>query len=75
MPPHIVPASCVGERCLVCWHFLQTAVPATHKLGEEILEGDADPIRHPLTAYVCCQHFQMVFGLTACSVRATDVTA
>jgi len=47
---------------------------ATHKVEEFISSDDPDRIpsdsafsparykRHPLTAYLCCEHFQMVFG-------------
>lgn len=55
---HHVSASCGGERCSVC------GAPATHKVGEEI-QWDApeqDQFRHNYTAYVCCEHFRMIFG-------------
>lgn len=53
---HFVSASCGGERCQICGD------AATHKVGEEILHDDPMPIRHNLTAYVCCDCFQMIFG-------------
>jgi hypothetical protein len=36
--------------------------PATHKVGEEILHDDPNPVRHNLTAYVCCFHFSRIVG-------------
>jgi hypothetical protein len=53
---HFVSESCEGERCRVC------RVPATHKLAEEIPHDDPWPVRHELTAYVCCRHFTEVLG-------------
>ena len=56
---HLVSASCQGERCRMC------RAPATHKVGEEILPDDRHPLRHNLTAYVCCTHFRELFGNSA----------
>lgn len=53
---HPTPAACHGETCSMCPH------PATHKVGEEILD---DEIRHNLTAYVCCACFGNIMGPTA----------
>lgn len=53
---HFVSASCGGERCTICGN------PATHKIGEEIMSDDPDPIRHNLTAYVCCLEFEAIMG-------------
>lgn len=66
---HFVSAACEGERCSICGE------PATHKVGEEIMRDDPTafvhldlsatvvvPARHNYTAYVCCEHFQMIFG-------------
>lgn len=51
---HFTSAACRGERCSMC----QDA--ATHKVGEEIMADDPNPIRHNLTAYVCCRHFGLI---------------
>ena len=63
---HFVSASCQGEVCSVCHRNLtdlrRYAQPATHKVGEEILSDDPNPNRHNLTAYLCCAHFQQLFG-------------
>lgn len=53
---HFVSASCRGEHCTMCPY------PATHKIGEEIFSDDPNPIRHNLTAYVCCFHFGQIMG-------------
>ena len=53
---HHISKSCGGEKCKLC----QSA--ATHKIGEEILSDDPQKIRHNLTAYVCCNCFQHIFG-------------
>ena len=46
-----VSACCQGELC-ICGE------PAEHKVSEEIFHDDPNPIRHPLTAYLCdyCFH-------------------
>jgi hypothetical protein len=53
---HFISASCQGERCSICGE------PATHKVGEEIPYDAPPPIRHELTAHVCCIHFVMILG-------------
>jgi hypothetical protein len=56
---HFVSACCEGERCAIC------GAPATHKLEEAIFHDDPQPQRHPLTAYVCCEHFRAIMGPAA----------
>jgi hypothetical protein len=51
----------VGEVCLI----RNCGKDATHKVGEIILEGDPNPIRHNLTNYVCCRHYKMFLGTLA----------
>lgn len=51
-----ISGSCIGEVCSVC------GKDATHKIGEEIFRDDPNQMRHNFTAYVCCEHFQLVFG-------------
>lgn len=48
------PGSAIGERCSVCGE------EAWRKVEEEIFDDDPQPIRHPLTAYLCMGHFTMV---------------
>ena len=55
---HPVSRYCQGVAC-------RCGAPATHKLGEEIFDDDPLPIRHNLTAYVCCAHFVEVVGPAA----------
>jgi hypothetical protein len=57
MPEHFVSASCRGERCQMC-----VANDATHKVGEELLDGAPEEYyyRHNLTAYVCCPCFMSI---------------
>ena len=60
---HFVSASCVGTRCDRCGAPTQ----ATHKV-EEVVFDDAPPAeqqRHPLTAYLCCDHFRALMGPAA----------
>jgi hypothetical protein len=45
---------CIGEKCSVCGN------DATNKLEETIFYDDLNSMRHPLTAYVCKTHFQMI---------------
>jgi hypothetical protein len=54
--PFFVSESCIGEFCSVC------KKKATNKLGEEIANDDPNKNRHNLTAYVCREHFEMIFG-------------
>lgn len=56
---HFVSGCCDGEKCRVC----KTA--ATHKVEETIFDDDPQQIRHPLVAYLCCEHFSMVVGPAA----------
>ena len=51
-----VSGCCEGEKCSVCGN------PATNKLEETIFHDDPYPMRHPLTAYVCKEHFRMIVG-------------
>jgi hypothetical protein len=73
MSGHFVSESCRGEFCVMCR--LNSAdlgrgvAPATHKVGEEILHDDPNPQRHNLTAYLCCSHFQQLFGAGACRAK------
>jgi hypothetical protein len=53
---HFVSKSCSGETCSIC------DAPSTHKVGEHIFSDDPIPGRHNLTAYVCCEHFRLIFG-------------
>ncbi len=54
---HFVSLSCIGVRCSMCGQ------PAAHKVGEEMMSDDPNPIRHNLTAYVCCTHFSAIMGM------------
>ena len=54
-----ISGSCQGEYCRQC------KSPATHKVQETILWDDPSPVRHELTAYVCCDCFQRLFGIAA----------
>lgn len=47
---HIPPGYCDGERC-ICGRL------ATHKVAEE-----TEQVRHPFTAYLCCECFDGLFG-------------
>jgi hypothetical protein len=64
MTRHFVSESCAGEDCGICRRRGNTGVAATHKVGEEILDG-APPelyMTHNLTQYICCAHFGEIFG-------------
>ena len=51
-----VSGCCKGEICSVCGN------DATNKLEETIFHDDPNKMRHPLTAYVCREHFRMIVG-------------
>ncbi len=53
--PKFVSACCDGERCFC-------GQPADHKVEETIFDDDPQPIRHPLTAYICHEHFVQIMG-------------
>jgi hypothetical protein len=63
--PHFISMTCQGETCGMCHDLDQMAVPATHKVGEEIPHDDPFQARHNLTCYVCCRHFVWVVGKAA----------
>jgi hypothetical protein len=50
-----ISKQCEGERCNIC------DKQATNKIGEEIMFDDPMPNRHNLTAYVCKEHFNLLF--------------
>lgn len=50
-----LPASCRGERC-------RCGSPAVAKVEEHVFDDDPAPYRHPLTAYLCREHFVDVMG-------------
>lgn len=52
-----VSGCCEGEKCSVCGN------PATNKLEETIFHDDPFPTRHPLSAYVCKEHFKTIVGI------------
>lgn len=58
MPDYFVSGSCLGEKC-----FCRS--PAEHKVEETIFLDDPSPVRHPLTAYLCHEHFSMLMGPAA----------
>lgn len=62
---HHVSKYCKGEYCQFQTDpriGVQCGKPATHKTGEEIFDDDPIPVRHNLTAYLCCRHFRLIFG-------------
>lgn len=52
---HTISRCCKGETC-------RCGQPATHKVEENIFEDDPFPMRHPFTAYVCCECFGRIMG-------------
>lgn len=63
---HSIPKYCHGEQCLICHQEGFEGVPATHRVEETIFDDDPTPIRHPLTNYVCCFHFKLIFPVADC---------
>jgi hypothetical protein len=49
---------CEGEDCFC-------GKPADHKVEEAVMHDDPMPNRHPLTRYICHEHFAMVMGPAA----------
>lgn len=70
---HFVSPCCRCQNCFMCYRE-GVSMPATHKVGEEFLDGMSsdlngeitDPyalsMRHNLTQYLCCYHFGQVMG-------------
>lgn len=54
MSEKFISASCRGERCSIC------GKDATKKVEETLFDDDPNPIRHPVVAYVCEEHFNYV---------------
>ena len=46
----------LGEDCTICHR------QAEHKVAEEIMDDDPNPIRHGFSAYLCCRCFRLVMG-------------
>jgi len=61
MGMHLKEAYCIGEKCSVCSN------DARHKIEEVVHEQPKGlfGMRHPLTAYVCCDCFGVIFGSLA----------
>ncbi len=53
-----VSGSCKGEICA----FHDCVEPAAAKVEETIFHDDPMPVRHPLTAYLCEDHFRKIMG-------------
>ena len=53
-----ISACCEGERCYC-------GSPAEHKVEETIFMDDPHPHRHPLTRYICHEHFAQIMGPAA----------
>jgi len=51
-------ACCQGERC-------HCGLAAWHKVEETVFFDDPLPNRHPLTAYLCHEHFREIMGPAA----------
>lgn len=58
-----ISKSCIGEKCTIC------GKSAEHKVEEIIFDDEPYPEyhgikigRHPLTSYVCHEHFVMIMG-------------
>ena len=54
--PVFRPASSVGETCALC------SQDAWRKVEETIFHDDPHPMRHPLTTYLCLEHFNVLMG-------------
>lgn len=52
---HFISAQCEGYTCGVC------GMPATHKFQEIVFSDDPKRLFAP-SAWVCCEHFQMIVG-------------
>lgn len=56
-----VSRCCEDERCT----YEGCGEPAEHKVEETIFYDDPLPQRHPLTSYLCHQHFRLIMGPAA----------
>lgn len=61
-----VSGCCKGEKCGIC------GKDATNKIAEVVFHDDPNPTRHELTAYVCKEHFNMIFGLNINNICIID---
>jgi hypothetical protein len=58
MTTPFVSQYCKGERCF-CGEV------AEHKVEETVFDDEPNPMRHPLTSYVCHAHFREIMGPAA----------
>lgn len=74
---HFVSTSCGGELCGICLRLTGHRIPATHKIGEEIMHDTPREILigHNLTQYVCCACFVNIFGLSSVRWRGCESPA
>lgn len=71
---HWTSGTAIGETCRVRDFTDRTCgANASHKIGEEIPDDHPAPIRHNLTAYVCCFHFKKLLGPRACELSVLGV--
>lgn len=68
-PREFVSAACEGEVC----RYGTCTAPAVAKVEEAILFDDPNPGRHPLTAYICADHFgRLMRGAPDDEPKASD---
>lgn len=53
-----ISACCGGEVC-------PCGAPAEHKVEEVLFSDDPAQYRHPLTRYICHEHFLFIMGSAA----------
>lgn len=62
-PAHFVSASCGGEVCRFGSGLNDTCeADATHKIEETVFHDDPHHVRHPMTAYLCCRHYELTMN-------------
>jgi len=59
---------CGGEVCSMC------GKPAGEKVEEAIFHDDPRPYRHPLTAYLCHEHFSQIMDRGGYRTHSPEVT-
>ena len=52
--------------------FARCGDQAKHRVSEEIMHDDPNQIRHPLTSYLCCNHYGRCMGYAYACYACVD---
>lgn len=77
--PYFVSGACLGERCgyeeTIATPPVICGAPAEHKVEETVFHDDPFGQRHPLTTYLCHEHFRKLMGPMTDHLRVVQTAA